>query len=84
MKKQFGKLKKAEQEAVEQAYHQMNPQEFDQLMTQAKRHAPDVIRLSPQLVDRLKEQAKSVGESEYQAMVERWIEERLQQETLAA
>jgi hypothetical protein len=43
-----------------------------------------VIRLSPQLVDRLKEQAKSVGESEYQAMVERWIEERLQQETLAA
>ena len=84
MKKQFSKLNKTEQEDIELAYHQMNPHEFDEQMMQAKRHSPELIQLSPQLVKRLKKKAESAGETEYQAMVKRWIEERLQQETIAA
>jgi hypothetical protein len=84
MKKQFGKLSKTEQEAIELDYHQMNPHTFDEPMKQAKRHSPELIRLPPELIVSLKKQAKSTGEAEYQAMVKRWIEERLQQETTAA
>jgi len=37
--------------------------------------------LPPKLVENLKNLAESEGEPEYQAMVKRWIEERLQRET---
>ena len=84
MKKQLGKLDKAEQEAIELAYHQMNPHDFDEPRKQAKRHSPEVIRLPSELVESLKKRAKFTGDSEYQAMVRRWIEERLEQETMAA
>jgi len=80
MKKQFGKLSKAAQEKIELEYHQMKPEKFDKPMSRAKRHTPTTIRLSPQLVERLKAVAKSEGEPEYETMVRRWIEERLQQE----
>lgn len=40
MKKQFAKLSKSEQEKVEKEYHQMRPDEFDQLMTRTKQHLP--------------------------------------------
>lgn len=53
-------------------------------MAQAKRHTPNVIRLSPELIETLKTVAESEGETEYQAMVKRWIEERLQQEIMTA
>ncbi len=84
MKKQFSKLNKTAQEDIELAYHQMNPHEFDEQMMQAKRHSPELLRLSPQLVERLRKKAESAGETEYQTMVNRWIEERLHQETMAA
>ena len=81
MKKQFAKLTKAEQQEIELQYHEMKPGDFDQLMSRAKRHTPSAIRLPSQLVDTLKAMAKLEGEPRYQAMVRRWIEERLQQET---
>ena len=84
MKKQFSKLSKVEQEEVEQAYHQMNPDEFDELMETAEHHVPSVIKLPSRLVAKLQSVAESAGETEYQTMVKRWIEERLQQESLAA
>ena len=83
MKKQFSKLSKAEQEEVELEYHQMNPEEFDAQMKQAKRHVPDTIRLPSQLVATLQKMAESAGETGYHTMVRRWIEERLQQESKA-
>ena len=84
MKKQFGKLPKTEQEKIELEYHQMKPEEFDEQMTQAKRHVPDAIRLPTELVKHLKAIAESEGEPEYQVMVRRWIEERLRQQRTAA
>lgn len=84
MSKQFSKLSQAEQEAVELEYHQMRPEEFDELMKEAQQHTPDVIRLPARLVAKLRKKAASAGEPEYQAMVRRWIEERLQQEHGAA
>ena len=79
MKKQFGKLSKSEQEKVESDYHRMKPEEFGKVMSRAESHSPNAIHLSPRLVKRLKTVAKSEGEPEYQAMVQRWVEERLQQ-----
>ena len=79
MKKRFGKLPKAEREKIEARYHRMKPEKLDEVMSQAKRHAPNAIRLPAQLVKALKIVAESEGESGYQAMVRRWIEERLQQ-----
>ncbi len=58
----------------------MRHEEFDEPMSRAKRYAPNVIRLPPQLIETLKAIAEAEGEPEYQAMVRRWIEERLQQE----
>ncbi len=84
MKKQFGKLTKAEQEEVELEYHQMKPEDFDELMTNAQHHVPDAIHLPAPLVTKLRLVAQAVGEEEYQPMVRRWIEERLQQERIAA
>ncbi len=83
MKKQFSELSKAEQEKVELEYHQMNPEEFDEQMKHATRHVPDTIRLPSQLVATLQNMAESAGETGYQTMVRRWIEERLQQERKA-
>ena len=54
MKKQFGKLSKATQEKIEVEYHQMKPEEFEETMSRAKRHTPNIIRLPPQLVEALK------------------------------
>jgi hypothetical protein len=42
MKKRFSSLSKAEQEKIELEYHQMNPADFDDLMSQAKTHCHEV------------------------------------------
>lgn len=84
MKKRFSKLSKAEQEKVELAYHQMKPEDFDEVMTQAEHHSPNAIRLSPQVVETLKTLAEIEGEPRYQELARRWIEERLQQEARLA
>jgi len=83
MRKRFGKLPKAERERMEAQYHRMKPEELDEVMSRAKQHTPSAIRLPRQLVQTLKIVAESEGEPEYQTMVRRWIEERLQQETSA-
>jgi DEAD/DEAH box helicase domain-containing protein len=41
MKREFGKLRKAEQERIELEYHQMSPGEFDELMAQAMTRVAD-------------------------------------------
>ena len=84
MKKQFGKLPKGESGKIETQYHKMNLQDFDERMSRAKRQSPGAIRLPSKLVENLRMLAESEGEPEYQAMVKRWIEERLQQETSTA
>jgi len=80
MKKQFAKLSKIEQEKIEAEYHNKRPEEFDNLMSRAKTHSPDAIRLPARLAATLKTMAELEGEPEYQTMVRRWVEERLQQE----
>lgn len=80
MKKEFAKLSKAEKESVELEYHRAKPEEFDRLMSGAKPHSPEAIRLPHLLVETLKTVAEKEGEPEYQAMVRRWVEERLRQE----
>ena len=84
MKKQFGKLTKGEREKIEAHYHQMNPEDFHERMSHAKRYSPGAIRLPSKLIENLKMLAESEGEPEYQTMVRRWIEERLQRETSTA
>jgi hypothetical protein len=84
MKKQFAKLPKVERERIEAQYHKMSSQDFDERMSRAKRPNPGAVRLPPKLVENLKTLAESEGEPEYQTMVKRWIEERLQQETSSA
>ena len=81
MKKKFGRLSKADQEAVESEYHLMKPEEFDESMAEAEFHTPSSVRLPLEMVESLKIVAKSKGEPEYQTLVKRWIEERLQQES---
>lgn len=83
IRKQFRKLPKDQKEGVETEYHRMKPEEFDGMMSRAKRHTPIAIRLPQRLVRILKRVARSEGELEYQTMVRRWIEERLQQKTSA-
>ena len=84
MKKQFGKLPKAGHEKIESEYHRMKLEEFDATMSEADRHIPDLIQLPQRLVETLRAVAESEGEPGYQAMVRRWIEERLQQEARLA
>jgi len=84
MKKQFGKLPNSERERIELQYHGMKPEAFDKRMSRGNRHSPRAIRLPQQLVETLKMVAESEGEPEYQVMVRRWIEERLQRETSTA
>jgi hypothetical protein len=57
----------------------MKPEELDGTMSRVKPHSPNVIRLSSRLVEKLKTVAESEGEPEYQAMVQRWVKERLQE-----
>lgn len=80
MKKQVSKLSKAAQEKRELEYHQMNPAEFDEQMSGAKKHVTDSIRLPREMVETLKAMAESEGERGYQTMVRKWIEQRLHQE----
>jgi hypothetical protein len=56
----------------------MKYEEFDEAMSHAKTHTPNEIRLSSRLVEKLKTLAELEGEPEYQAMVQRWLRERLQ------
>ncbi|MFN0112732.1 MAG: hypothetical protein ACKVZH_28065 [Blastocatellia bacterium] len=77
------KLTQAEQEAMELEYHLMNPEDFDEQMKHAEWHVPPVVWLSPQLAETLQTMAESTGETDFQTMVKRWIEERLQQERVA-
>jgi len=79
MKKKFSELTKSEQAKVEAEYHRMKPEELDAVISRAKSHSPDAIRLSPRLVRKLKTVAESEGESEYRTMVQKWVEERLRQ-----
>ncbi len=80
MNKRFEKLSESEQAATELAYHQMQPEDFETMMTKAKHHAPAALRLPTALVVRLQIVAASAGESEYEQMVCRWLEERLELE----
>jgi hypothetical protein len=84
MSKRFSSLSKTEQRKVEAAYHQMQPADFDEFMAQAEQHTPETIRLPATLVEELKAMAELAGEQQYQTMVKRWIEERLQQEAKLA
>ena len=83
MKKQFGKLPRRQRDQIESQYHKMSPRDFDERMSREKRQSPGSIRLPSKLVENLKTLAESEGEVEYQKMVKRWIEERLQDETSA-
>jgi len=80
MKKTFGKLTKREQEKVEAEYHQMKPEDFDEIMSAATRQSPNAVRLPSRLVKKLKSVAQRKGQREYQTLVKDWIEERLKQE----
>jgi hypothetical protein len=84
MKKKFGKLSKEEQEKRESEYHRMKPEEFDHLMTRARRYTPHTIRLPVAWIDGLEAIAELEGEPGYHTMVQRWIEERLRQESRLA
>lgn len=84
MKKKFAKLSKREQEKVEAEYHRMKPEDFNEIMSTATRHTPNVIRLPIRLVEKLKTVAEREGKTEYQTIVKAWIEERLQKETKIA
>ena len=79
MKKKFSKLTKSAKAKVEAEYHRMKPEELDAVISRAKSHSPDAIRLSPRLVRKLKTVAESEGESEYRTMVQKWVEERFRQ-----
>ncbi len=81
MKKHLGKLPKPEREKIEAEFLARNPRDFDDRMSRAKRYSPRAIRLSPKMIEHLKMLAKSEGEPEYETMVKRWIEERLEKET---
>lgn len=80
MKKKFGKLSKEEQEKREAEYHRMKPEEFDRLMTRARRHTPHAIRLPAAWIERLEAMAEMEGAPGYHSMVQRWIDERLRHE----
>lgn len=83
MKKQLGKLPKSQRHKIETQYHNMSPRDFDERMSRERRRSPGSLRLPSNLVENLKTLAESEGVAEYQQMVKRWIEERLQHETSA-
>lgn len=84
MKKRFSKLTKAEQEKIEAEYHQMKPEDFDEQLSRATHYSPDAIRLPKDLITVLQAMAQLEGETHYQAMVTKWIKERLQLEARLA
>ncbi len=84
MKKQICDLSAVAREQLEEAYHQMSPEDLDDWMLVARVHVPETICLPDTLAERLSALADVLGEPEYQAMVIRWIEERLQQEARLA
>ncbi len=84
MKKRIRDLSAVEREQLEEAYHQMSPADLDELMAHATRYLPVMFHLPEALVERLEALAEVSGESQYQTMICRWIEERLQQETRLA
>jgi hypothetical protein len=84
MKKRLDDLSSAEQEKIELEYRQMDPAEFDDLMSEAKTCATASVRLPGELVELLKVVAKLEGERGYQSLVRKWISERLQQEARMA
>jgi hypothetical protein len=45
MRKKFSELSPSEQEAIELEYHQMDPEDFDEMMNEAEWHVPQVDRL---------------------------------------
>lgn len=49
LKNPFGKLDKSEQEAIELAYHQMNPHDFGEQLKQSERDSPEqtIITVEP-------------------------------------
>ena len=83
-RKRFARLSKTEQKKVELEYHGMRPEEFKELMANARPHTPTAIRLPKKLIETLKTFADMAGEREYQTMVQRWIRERLKQEDQAS
>jgi hypothetical protein len=84
MKKKFSELTKLERARLEADYHRMKPEELDEVMSRARSHSPDAIRLSPGLARKLKTVAESRGEPEYRTMAKKWLEERLRQTTKVA
>jgi hypothetical protein len=84
MKKRISDLSSAEREKVEADYHQMQPEDFAELLTQAEWHKPATLRLPATLLETLQALSELAGEPDYQTMVLRWIEERLQQEAQLA
>ncbi|MBI1761039.1 MAG: hypothetical protein HYR56_06335 [Acidobacteria bacterium] len=84
MKKQIRELAAVERAQLEEAYHQMNPADLDELMAHATSYQPVLFHLPEALVTQLKALAEVTGESGYQTMICRWIEERLQQEARLA
>lgn len=84
MKKRFGSLSETEQEKIENKYHQMNPADFDDMMSEAEIASTTSIRLPGNIVEALKIVAKLEGERKYQNMVRKWITERLRQEAKIA
>jgi inosine/xanthosine triphosphate pyrophosphatase family protein len=84
MRKKFGTLSKEEQEKREAEYHRRKPEEFNRLMTRARRYTPHTIRLPAAWIDGLEAMAELEGEPGFHTMVRRWIEERLRQESRLA
>jgi hypothetical protein len=84
MKKHFRRLPKNDRERIEAEYQRMSPRDFDDRMLRTKRRSPGAFRLPSKLVENLRTLAESEGEPEYQTMVKRWIQERLQQEISTA
>ncbi|HYR74706.1 MAG TPA: hypothetical protein VEM96_02585 [Pyrinomonadaceae bacterium] len=54
----YAKLSKAKRDKVELEYHRMKPEDFDAAMSQAKRHAPEAIRLSTRSTSKRKSKAR--------------------------
>jgi len=68
VKKRFGSLSETEQEKIENKYHQMNPADFDDMMSEAEIASTTSIRLPGNIVEALKIVAKLEGEQKYQNM----------------
>src|SRR5260370_40595674 len=61
-KKKLTKLSKRQQEKVEAEYHRMKPEDFDEIMSTATRHAPNAVRLPSRLVDEYVDEPRLAAE----------------------